>query len=427
VLEIARVAFAMWVVILFFIFWLSNIAAANAYALRAWPWVLPWLMLSALIAMHLALPASWLPMGWQVYPPKLHELLGDKLHLAPSAVAAISYWATFSTFWALAWMVSSLNRSGVRLLLWFIFIAALGQALTGLIMLVGRHDLNALLVFFGGAGSVWDYWGHADFKAHGRGTFYIYNNYAGYLGMAALLVLAGLLSDRGAGGLVRRVELRITLGVVFCLVVGMGLLASHSRLGVLASVVGFVVFGLLLLRRARGSESRWLSYGPWAALGVALIAGLWFGLDRLVERYFLLPDHTTRYEIWVALFDLPAGVWLVGPGASSFIDVYHLVRPSHLAEFFRAHNDWLQFVLEFGVIGTVLVLMAMVLWYRRNCRHSFSTLQLGALCALIAQGIHSLGDFDLQIPGAAIVFWVALGLVANPHIARRVLAPEHAR
>lgn len=422
VLEIARVILAGTMVVLFLVFWAFTSRSDKVYSLRARLWILPWLILSVFIAMHIALPVRWLPSGWHVYSQAVIEQLGPDLRLSPSAIASVTYWATFSLYWVAAWVVSTLSRKGVRVLLWLIFSATVFQALLGLTFLVQKQDLIPWLLFFGGEGSVWDSFGKAKFIPHARGSFYLYNHYAGFLSMSGLIVLAGIFSSRRTGGFTRRKGLQIVLGVLFAMIIGMALLASRSRLGVLSGVVGGVLFAVLILRRARGLESRWVAYAPWIALGVALLAGLWFGIDRLIERYLQLPDHTDRFQIWAALFDLPLGVWVVGTGASSFLEVFKLVHPSGLApSYWRAHNDWLQFVLEFGLLASLVVGLTMVWWFRRAACHAsgYSMLQLGALSALVVQSVHSLGDFDLQIPGAALVFWVALGLVANPHIAGR--------
>jgi O-antigen ligase len=99
-----------------------------------------------------------------------------------------------------------------------------------------------------------------------------------------------------------------------------------------------------------------------------------------------------------------------GPGVGSRVD--------------HAHNDYLQFWAEFGLIGTLplalFVLAALgfalrALWNRDSLFRS--GVGFGAAMAIVAILIHSWSDFNLQIPANAATF-IALCAVA-------VLAPLH--
>jgi O-antigen ligase len=99
-----------------------------------------------------------------------------------------------------------------------------------------------------------------------------------------------------------------------------------------------------------------------------------------------------------------------GPGVGSRID--------------HAHNDYLQFWTEFGLIGTLplaLFVLASLgfalraLWNRDSLFRS--GVGFGAAMAIIAILIHSWSDFNLQIPANAATFIVicAIAVLASTH------------
>jgi O-antigen ligase len=78
----------------------------------------------------------------------------------------------------------------------------------------------------------------------------------------------------------------------------------------------------------------------------------------------------------------------------------------------QAHNDYLQVLLDGGLLGLVLVAALLALVFRAAlARAAHDPLGLGLLGALLAFALHEIVDFNGQIPANAATF-VALGAIA---------------
>ena len=100
----------------------------------------------------------------------------------------------------------------------------------------------------------------------------------------------------------------------------------------------------------------------------------------------------------------------------------------------HAHNDYLEFATETGLVGLALLglavisslLVAVIAQYRRRdpLMRGLSFAAIMGICAIM---IHSTVDFNLQIPANAITFmlllamgWIALGMKSK----RKVMAND---
>ena len=83
----------------------------------------------------------------------------------------------------------------------------------------------------------------------------------------------------------------------------------------------------------------------------------------------------------------------------------------------HAHNDFLEILIEQGIVGFSLLAAGIILIFVRVVRafvHRHDPLMRGALFATIAGCVslmvHGLVDFNLQIPANASYFFVLLGI-----------------
>jgi O-antigen ligase len=86
-----------------------------------------------------------------------------------------------------------------------------------------------------------------------------------------------------------------------------------------------------------------------------------------------------------------------------------------------AHNDYLQFATETGILGWTLlpISIAMFLFLafrdlRSRLRHQSGWLQLGAAIGVCGILVHSFSDFNLHIPANAAWFAVCAGIAVVP-------------
>jgi len=198
------------------------------------------------------------------------------------------------------------------------------------------------------------------------------------------------------------------------------------------SVLGFLS---LWMRRKRMTFIRW----PLAVACLLLFAAVAAGIS------FLGQQHVPLSERWTRLFEMKdvrttlsrAAVKqfalspVVGTGAGTYLYYGRLFRPSEItADPVVAHNDFLQFLAEFGAIG--LVVLAIFVF--TQARHGWRTLRwlteehlvdqarlrsdnlaitIAALSTLAAYGVHSALDFNLHIPANALLLSAVMGMLAT--------------
>jgi O-antigen ligase len=112
--------------------------------------------------------------------------------------------------------------------------------------------------------------------------------------------------------------------------------------------------------------------------------------------------------------------WL-GTGLGSFETAYPRYRsfPGD-AVYDHAHNDYAEALAETGLVGGVLILAAIVLFFRiafrdlaTRLRHEVGWIQLGAALGCCGLLIHSLVDFNLHIPANAAWFAVSAAIATK--------------
>ena len=386
---------------------------------RAWLW--PWLALTAMIGVQLLpLPVSWLHyLG--AYPD--HVLrepgLAFMRQLSPNPANTLGYWAMFTTYWAVAYLVAQLPRPQLRLVTLVLVLIVSFESLYGLVAHLGRHE------------TVLGLWPANRNHYAVLGTYFNRNHIAGLLELGLPVGLAFLLYGVSASGRLRAGEVRYFWLVCFSAVVALALFNTQSRLGSFGGLFGLLVLVLIVRYEQKRDrigivERFWL----WTAGVLALLGAVWFGLGPLLSRYVDILDgaEISRLDAWARVFDLPPKTWLLGAGAGAFEDVFKLVQTADLRpSYIHLHNDWLQFILEFGVIGAVLGILALALWWYQVKPKHFGGLRAGACGGIAALALHSVGDFNLQIPGTAFAFWVTVGLLCNRQLdqrARRRLSPQ---
>lgn len=229
------------------------------------------------------------------------------------------------------------------------------------------------------------------------------------LALAALLVLAGLLRARSAGG-------RLAGGALLALLVA-GLIATDSVTGVLALAGGAAVVALVLLP---GRRTRWLVAAGAAAAVVALAAALLVA-DRPTQTLNQL--LTYRLAPWAAAVEMAGERPALGWGAGSFGAEYaphvmaaevrwqtRLVNPHLAGSYAEAHNDVLQGMAELGLPAILLLLAAAGLAVWPLLRAPAGDPERAAVLATLAAGaLAAVAWFPLQRPAVAILLLVALG------------------
>jgi O-antigen ligase len=252
------------------------------------------------------------------------------------------------------------------------------------------------------------------------------NHFAGYLVLATPLAMGFALEAfsrlRSARGRSRRGWLLVgeregTAAVRWSAVVMVlvaGLLASQSRGGVSAFAVVTVVF-LLMIVFGRAlplttRERRWM-----ALAGLVLVAaGLyWVGLGGVVSAFEVRGVRASRLDLWRDMLPMVPRFPVFGDGWNAFATAYPWYQTIWRTEWIgEAHNDYLQVLLDGGVVGLLLVAGLLVVVFRGAlARAPRSPLDLGLFAALLALALHEVVDFNGQIPANAAT-WISLAALA---------------
>ncbi|MEX1168480.1 MAG: O-antigen ligase family protein, partial [Hydrogenophaga sp.] len=345
--------------------------------------------------------AWWLVLMSPIWLPLLHWLAGEAALALPvarlhAALAGVP----------IAVCLCAALLSNDRQALWLArtwLCVALIQAALGLAQLSGNENL-----FFG------------ERSSEVVGTFASRNTYANLLVMAVPLALREWLSALPKGGLGPW-----AWGVgLFALIVVV--LLTQSRAGIATGMLVLLFAAALLPSLQATGWRRWWPMGLAATLLITALAvgGLeWatrFESDRFASDYAfraLLRDAALQG----AIHYLP---W--GSGLGSFQWVSSTFQHPEAGRYWinLAHNDYLQWLMETGVPGAVLLLAMAVLYVGRSWEllssgnQATGQTQLGLQRLALASGVgflafalHAMVDYPAHIPANAMLAATLVGLM----------------
>jgi O-antigen ligase len=193
------------------------------------------------------------------------------------------------------------------------------------------------------------------------------------------------------------------------------ILAGPAVLGALA-VVGAGAVG--------GRDPR-PALGLAAAAGAGVVAVLLFGLRPILDRFAppVAGAPEVRLEAWPHVLDAARSFLPLGAGLGSFDRVFRAAEPLTLVTplyFNHAHNDYLELLLETGVVGAAILALfllwlapaAWAAWRRGTDLARAASVSIGLLLA------QSAVDYPLRTETVAVLFAFCCGLLARPDPAR---------
>ena len=210
------------------------------------------------------------------------------------------------------------------------------------------------------------------------------------------------------------------LWLVLSVVMMAAIIFSRSRMGMLAAAFSIlVVFALKLLRRRRKAVPAALA-GVFVALSVGL--AVWIGVQPALTRFESLGQEfsgdESRLSMWPGSLKLIAAHPIAGTGLGTFPVAYTQVQTTFLTKFVNhAHNDYLEVASDLGIPAAILLFGSIVIVLSRALRNFLHgegnygpAVSLTCVGSLVAILLHSFTDFNLHIPGNALLFAVILGL-----------------
>jgi O-antigen ligase len=200
---------------------------------------------------------------------------------------------------------------------------------------------------------------------------------------------------------------------------------SGSRGGMAAFMVQTIFFAACLIAQRRGRRPA-LMLAAFLLLTLGFL--VWFGGSQISDRLATLHDTWRSDAVsgrWAIVRDSGAMFTskpLLGWGLGTFPVVYPQFRSFYTNLFVnQAHNDYLQVLVEMGILGFAATLVFLVLLYRYGLKRQpeasgFSHyVRLAALMGCTGIVVHSLTDFNLHIPANAAWFF-ALAALATARI-----------
>lgn len=321
--------------------------------------------------------------------------------------------------WAVATVLLVRSKRRALLVLYTLVLAGLVQAIYGSLMMLSGVE-----------------WGFLEPKEYGRGlatgTFINRNHYANLLVMslsAGIGLLLAQMDLRGALTMRQRLRslLQATLGAkarlrIFMVITVIALVLTRSRMGNASFFAALTFVGLFSLWRLR-QPSRPLVVLVVSVLVIdVFVVGTWFGVEQVIDRIqqtvqvqedgWVVQDKN-RVDADIESLDIIARSPLVGLGGGSFYTVYPAWRGDDQKFLDHAHNDYLEFLVEYGLVGGILLawfLGLSLLRAARGLENRDRARQFGicfaSLMGMVAMMIHASVDFSLQIPANASWFLV---------------------
>ncbi len=267
------------------------------------------------------------------------------------------------------------------------------------------------------------------------GPFVNRNHFAGWMLMALPLAIGyfGAMVARGMRGAKpgwrermvwfssRDANQAVLVGFAI-FVMGLSLVMTLSRSGITCFMIALAISGVAVVRHQVGRSTR--AFVVSYLVFVAILTVSWAGVDAIAAR-FQGGDWTLEGRLFAwkdALRIFRAFPW-TGTGLNTYgtATLFYQTFQTETVHFAEAHNDYLQYLAEGGVL-LVIPTVILIGLFVREVRHRFreglddSTgywLRLGAVTGLIAIALQEIVEFSLQMPGTAALFTLLCGIAVR--------------
>jgi O-antigen ligase len=372
----------------------------------------------ALTALWIAFQAStWIPV-WLENPIYQYGRDTFKINIPGSITInrELTYWALLRllTQGSVFWLFLQLCRAPQRAHWMVQAVALIGMA----------YGIYGVVAFFEFPGTILWLTKYAYLDSV-TSTFVNRNSYATYAGIGLVAALSCTFSAYiRSANLVGRSALRRAVSFVAAtagpagwwlvgsFILGLALVRTGSRGGILASVAGMIALVLLVTMRGRNAIAATASLFGLLAAGVAIFVFGDFFAGRLLALGFNAADRLAAYKLTiVSILDAP---WK-GFGYGTFEYVFPMYRDNSLSPYGvwdKAHNTYLEIIQGLGIPFAALyfiVLLILVMRVGRAAltRRSSATAALVAVSTTVIVALHSFVDFSMQIQAVALT-WTAL-------------------
>lgn len=431
----------------------SGCAAVQVLHCFRVPLILQGVWIALLAVQIIPLPVTWLELldhrmvnGFDTQSVASTHISIDpystQLYLAKACILAIVFWLT-------AALIDSRRR--IEWLARVIVFSGMLQAMIGVVVMATG---TTFMLFF-----------VPMVDTHAHGTFVYHNHFAGYLELALSVGIGLMLAkldgstavnwrQRLHGWLSLLVSEKALLRLSLIIMV-VGLVASRSRMGNTAFFASLLIVGLFTIAFAKHTanhtydnqvknilRSTILFIASLVIIDVAIVGGI-VGVEKVVQRIentnlaaqesivrssagdktvsrMASPEESLEQRSMAArsaiqiVKDFP---WL-GAGGGTFHMAFLHYQPAVVRGFYdHAHNDFVEFSSESGLLGLLLLALMVAHSVRRSVGlllHSRDQLARGmafaSLMGVTSLLIHATVDFNFQNTANAMLFLIVLAL-----------------
>ncbi len=274
--------------------------------------------------------------------------------------------------------------------------------------------------------------GYLQLASGGKGALYIYkvtnigspvgifsnvNHQATFL-LMSLPFLAVIIARKKS-------QLQFVTAIFMALFIVSGVLATKSGAGYGLLIIVFLACSILIKPRRRRRKSRavirWMPVT--LATSIVLCVFSYWVFQNVDQNLEILNvgAPTSRITILKTALPIFKEHFLWGTGLGSFADVYRLYEDSQavIATYVNhAHNDYLEWIVETGIIG-FSILGLFMLWLAKAMIKTWSlpkgennkSIRNAASIAVLVVVLHSLVDYPLRTPALSLASAMCLGLM----------------
>jgi O-antigen ligase len=329
-----------------------------------------------------------------------------------SPLPRISFWAALFllsciTFFYLAGGAIS-TPSQIRQLIYLIISVSVFLSVFGLLKKTGHNPFGW-----------WDYdpSGLNRTLALSTSTFGNPNHFGGYLEMAIPLTLGLAFTGLNKP---QRMFMILFAGILMS-----ALILSLSRGGWISTFVGLLFMGSVSIgKRLISFDRRWiLSFGGLLFCLAIVFLSSRANVEEARSVTAMQADASllSRLSVWKSSLAMIKDHPLLGTGPGTFSSFFTQYQPpSFHTRFYRAHNQYLQFVSEAGIFIIPIILWLVSQFYINGfekMNHPSRLVRgttLGAMSGVTAALFHSMFDFTLKIPANALLFVILVAIVVMP-------------
>jgi O-antigen ligase len=259
------------------------------------------------------------------------------------------------------------------------------------------------------------YWFWPEVSGRIFGPYANNSHYAGLMEMLTPIPFAMALTD----GAKRHLQL---LSMVAGVLMAATIFICGSRGGMIAFVVQMIFL-------AGFAVTRWSRRAGWTLAALCLLTGslaLWIDDGRMLKQLDSLRDPLTNADLTSRLTIARDSLAMVRarPIAGWGLGLFPIAYPQYRSFSTdllvnQAHDDYVQVLVETGIVGFACVAWFIVNLYRsgiQNLRGHSKTAAMRVLAPLVGcTGIlvHSFSDFNLHVPANAALFFVLCGIATG--------------